>query len=248
VSKLEGKIAVITGATSGMGLASARLLAAEGAHVYITGRRKNKLDQAVADIEAAAPGSVTGVQADSGSPDDLARLFGTVKDHHGRVDVVYAAAGAGTLTEPLEAVTVESLDDVFGVNVRGTLLTVQHAVPLMTAGGSVILNGTAGTVKGLPGATVYHASKAALRSFARTWTAELIGRGIRVNLLSPGPIETPVADGIPAEVLADIKAMIPAGRFGQPGEIATAVLFLASADSSFVTGTELFVDGGTAQV
>jgi NAD(P)-dependent dehydrogenase (short-subunit alcohol dehydrogenase family) len=248
MSKLDGKIAVITGATSGMGLAAARLLATEGAHVYITGRRKDRLDQAVHTINAATPGQVTGVQADSGSPDDIARLFETVKAGHGRVDVVYASAGIGTLTEPLEAVTTDSFDDVFGVNVRGTLLTVQHAVALMTAGGSVIINGSAGAVKGVPGSTVYAASKAALRSFARTWTTELAGSGIRVNLLSPGPIDTATSDGIPAEVRASIAAMIPAGRFGQAEEIAAAVLFLASADSSFIYGTELSVDGGLAQV
>jgi NAD(P)-dependent dehydrogenase (short-subunit alcohol dehydrogenase family) len=246
--KLDNKTAVITGATLGMGFASARLLAAEGAHVYITGRRKDRLDQAVAAIEAVAPGAVTGVQADSGSPADLDRLFTTVRDGHGRVDIVYASAGIGSVTEPLEAVTTASFDDVFGVNVRGTLLTVQKAVPLMTAGGSIIINGSAGWVKGIPGNTVYLASKAALRSFARTWTAELAGRGIRVNLISPGPIDTATFDSIPAEFRAGIEAMVPAGRFGAAEEIAAAVLFLASADSSFVTGTELPVDGGLAQV
>ena len=246
--KLDNKTAVITGATLGMGLAAARLLAAEGAHVYITGRRKDRLDQAVQVIEAAAPGRVTGVQADSGSPADLDRLFSAVRDGHGRLDIVYASAGIGSVTEPLEAVTTASFDDVFGVNVRGTLLTVQKAVPLMTAGGSVIINGSAGWVKGIPGNTVYAASKAALRSFARTWTAELAGRGIRVNLISPGPIDTATFDGIPAEFRAGIAAMVPAGRFGAAEEIATAVLFLASADSGFVYGTELSVDGGLAQV
>jgi NAD(P)-dependent dehydrogenase (short-subunit alcohol dehydrogenase family) len=248
MSKLDGKIAVVTGGTSGMGLASARLLATEGAHVYITGRGKDRLDQAVQEIEAAAPGMVTGVQADSGAPGDIARLFETVKSGHGRVDAVYASAGIGTVTEPLEAVTTDSFDDVFGVNVRGTLLTVQHAVPLMTAGGSVMINGSAGAVKGVPGNSVYAASKAALRSFARTWTSELAGRGIRVNLISPGPIDTASFDGIPAEFRAGVAAMVPAGRFGAAEEIAAAVLFLASDDSSFVYGTELAVDGGLAQV
>jgi NAD(P)-dependent dehydrogenase (short-subunit alcohol dehydrogenase family) len=248
MSKLDGKIAVITGATSGIGLAAARLLAAEGAHVYITGRRKDKLDQAVEAIDAAVPGAVTGVQADSSIPADLDRLFETVKNGHGRVDVVYANAGGGSLTEPLEAVTAASFDDVFGVNVRGTLFTVQKAVPLMTAGGSVILNGSAGAVKGLPGSTVYQAGKAALRSFARTWTAELAGRGIRVNLLGIGPVDTAAWDGTPAEIRAAVTAMVPAGRFGRPEEIASAVLFLACDDSSFVYGTEFAVDGGAAQV
>lgn len=248
MSKLDGKIAVVTGATSGMGLATARLLAAEGAHVYITGRRKDRLDQAVHAIEQAAPGQVTGIQADSGSPADLERLFAAVREGHGRVDVVYASAGIGSVTEPLEAVTTDSFDDVFGLNVRGTLLTVQYAVALMSAGGSVIINGSAGWVKGIPGNTVYAASKAALRSFARTWTAELAGRGIRVNLISPGPIDTATFDGIPPEFRASVAAMVPAGRFGTSAEIAAAVLFLASADSSFVYGTELSVDGGLAQV
>jgi NAD(P)-dependent dehydrogenase (short-subunit alcohol dehydrogenase family) len=248
MSKLDGMIAVVTGATAGMGLAAARLLAAEGAHVYITGRRQDKLDQAVAAVDAAAPGAVTGVQADSSSPADLDRLFETVKNNHGRVDVVYANAGSGSLTEPLEAVTTASFDDVFGVNVRGTLFTVQKAVPLMTAGGSVIVNGSVSAVKGVPGSTVYAASKAALRSFARIWAAELAGRGIRVNLLSAGPTDTDLARGTPAEVQAALKAMIPLGRYGRPEEIAAAVLFLASDDSSFVTGTELAVDGGIAQV
>jgi NAD(P)-dependent dehydrogenase (short-subunit alcohol dehydrogenase family) len=248
VSKLDGKIAVITGATSGIGLAAARLLAAEGAHIYITGRRKDKLDQAVAAIDAAAPGAVTGVQADSANPADLDRLFEAVQDNHDRVDVVYANAGFGSLTEPLEAVTPASFDDTFGANVRGALFTVQKAVPLMTAGGSVILNGSASAVKGVPGSTVYAASKAALRSFARTWAAELAERGIRVNLLSAGPTDTAAWDGTPAEVRTAIRAMVPAGRFGRPEEIAPAVLFLACDDSSFVTGSELAVDGGVAQV
>lgn len=199
-------------------------------------------------MEEDVPGSVTGVQADSGSPEDIDRLFDMVQAGHGRVDIVYASAGIGRLAEPLEAVTTASFDDVFAVNVRGTLLTVQKAIPLMSAGGSIIMNGSAGWVKGVPGSTVYAASKAALRSFARTWAAELAGRGIRVNLLSPGPIETATFDGVPEQVRAGIKAMVPAGRFGQPGEIAAAVLFLSSAGSSFITGTELAVDGGLAQV
>ncbi|MEU3984516.1 SDR family oxidoreductase [Streptomyces sp. NPDC026672] len=248
MSKLNGKIAVVTGATSGMGLATARLLASEGAHVYITGRRKDQLDQAVRAVEEAAPGRVTGVQADSGSPEDIAALFGTVGAAHGHVDIVYASAGIGSLTEPLEAVTTTSFDNVFAVNVRGTLLTVQHALPLMAAGGSVVINGSAGAVKGVPGSTVYAASKAALRSFVRTWTAELAGRGIRVNLLSPGPIDTATFDAIPVDIRDQVASMVPAGRFGTSEEIATAVLFLASDDSSFVHGTELAVDGGLAQI
>ena len=243
--KLDGKVAVITGATSGMALETAALFAGHGAHVYITGRDKDRLDRAVAGI---GPGSVTGVQADSGGPADLGRLFETVAREHGRVDVLYACAGIGSLSEPLEAVTEESFDAVFGVNVRGTLLTVQKALPLMAAGGSIILNGTAGSVRGVPGATVYQASKAALRSFVRTWTAEWGTRDLRVNLLNPGPVATGAAGRIPPPVVERIVSMVPAGRMGRPAEIASAVLFLACDDSSFVRGTELFVDGGFAQV
>jgi NAD(P)-dependent dehydrogenase (short-subunit alcohol dehydrogenase family) len=194
------------------------------------------------------PGAVTGVRADSGTLADLDRLFETVKRGHGRVDIVYANAGAGSLTEPLETVTAESFDTMFGVNVRGTLFTIQKALPLMTRGGSIILGGSVSSVKGVPGSTVYAASKAALRSFARTWTTELAGRGIRVNLLSPGPVDTAAYDGVPPGIRASLEAMVPIGRFGHPGEIASAVLFFASADSSFVYGAELAVDGGAAQV
>lgn len=246
--KLEGKIAVITGATSGMALATAKLFVQEGAHVYITGRRRDKLDHALHEIGDG----VTAVQGDSGNPADLDRLFDTVRNDHGRVDVVYASAGVapsgGALSQPLAAVTEDSFDDVFAVNVRGTLFTVQKALPLMSAGGSIILNGSAGAVKGVPGATVYAASKAALRSFARTWTAELRDRNIRVNLINPGPIDTASFDRATAEVRSYVASLVPAGRFGLVDEIATAVLFLASSDSSFVYGTELFVDGGLAQV
>ena len=244
MGKLDGKVAVITGATSGMALATARLFVAEGAHVYLTGRRKDRLDAAVAELGSAA----TGVQGDSGSLDDLDRLAETVRAGHGRLDVLFASAGIGELTEPLTAVTPDSFDQVFGVNVRGTLFTVQKLLPLMTDGGSVILNSSAGAVKGVPGSTVYSASKAALRSFARTWTAELAQRRIRVNLISPGPIDTATFDNIPDQIRTSVTAMVPAGRFGTPDEIAHTALFLAAADSSFVYGTELYVDGGLAQV
>jgi NAD(P)-dependent dehydrogenase (short-subunit alcohol dehydrogenase family) len=244
VSKLNGKIAVITGATSGMALATAKLFVEEGAHVFITGRRKDKLDEAVAAIGH----NVAGVQGDTGNLADLDRLVETVATEKGRVDVLYASAGIGALAEPLETVTEESFDDVFTVNVRGTLFTVQKLLPLMSVGASIILNSTAAAVKGVPGTTVYAASKATLRSFARTWTAELADRNIRVNLISPGPIDTPTFDGILAEFRDQIIATVPVGRFGTSTEIATAALFLASTDSSFVTGTDLFVDGGMAQV
>ncbi|HEY3750040.1 MAG TPA: SDR family oxidoreductase [Pseudonocardiaceae bacterium] len=244
VSKLSGKIAVITGATSGMALAAAKLFVDEGAYVFITGRRKDKLDEAVAAIGR----NVTGVQGDAGNLADLDRLVETVAREQGRVDVLYASAGIGALGEPLTAVTEQSFDDVFAVNVRGTLFTVQKLLPLLSDGASIILKSTAATVKGVPGTTVYSASKATLRSFARTWTAELAARHIRVNLISPGPIDTATFDGIPPEFRAKVVAGVPAGRMGVATEIATAALFLASADSSFVTGTDLFVDGGLAQV
>jgi NAD(P)-dependent dehydrogenase (short-subunit alcohol dehydrogenase family) len=244
MSKLAGKVAVITGGTSGMALATAKLFVQEGAHVFITGRRKDKLDEAVAAIGH----DVTGVQGDAGNLADLDRLVETITTEKGRIDVLFASAGIGALGEPLAAVTEQSFDDVFGVNVRGTLFTAQRLLPLMNDGASIILNGTAGTVKGFPGTTVYSASKAALRSFARTWTAELAGRGIRVNVLHPGSIDTASLDALPPEMKEQITASIPAGRFGNPTEIATAVLFLASTDASYVTGTELFVDGGMAQV
>ncbi len=248
MSKLDGKIAVITGGTSGMALETALLFADQGAHVYVTGRDEARLATAVAEVEQVRAGSVTGVRADSGVPADLDRLFATVAERHGRVDVLYACAGIGSLSEPLDAVTPESFDEVFAVNVRGTLLTVQKALPLMAGGGSIILNGSAGSVLGVPGGTVYAASKAALRSFARTWTAEWGAGDLRVNLVNPGPTATAVVDRMPAAVVEHVVGLVPAGRMGRPSEIASAVLFLASDESSFVRGAELFVDGGAAQV
>jgi NAD(P)-dependent dehydrogenase (short-subunit alcohol dehydrogenase family) len=180
--------------------------------------------------------------------DDLDRLFRTVKSEKGRIDVLFANAGIGAWAEPLAAVTESSFDDVFGVNVRGTLFAVQKAVPLMTDGGSVILNGSQASAKGFPGTTVYSASKAVLRSFARTWTAELKDQKIRVNVVQLGSIDTVSLAPLPPEIRDSLRAAIPLGRFGEAAEIATAVLFLASADSRYVSGIELFVDGGTAQV
>lgn len=244
MSKLEGKTAVITGATAGMGLATAKLFVAEGAHVYITGRRREPLDAAVADIGDG----VTGIQGDAADPAHLDELFETVKTNHGRLDILFASAGIGSLAEPLRAVTADTFDQVFHVNVLGTLLAAQRAVALMTDGGSIILNGSLAAAKGLPGATVYSASKAALRSFARTWTAEFKDQGIRVNLIHPGSVDTAALDAIPPEMRDQIKAMIPIGRFGRVEEIAQTALFLASNDSSFINGVELFVDGGAGQV
>ena len=244
MTKLHGQVAVITGATAGMALAAAKLFVTEGAHVYITGRRKDQLDDAVSEIG----GNVTGVRSDSGNPRDLDLLVDAVRAGHGRVDVLYASAGIGTVEEPLTAVTEDSFDTVFGVNVRGALFTVQKLLPLMSNGGSIILNGSAVWGKGIPGQSVYAATKAALRSFARTWAAELAERGIRVNVLSPGPTDTAMIAGTPPELREQIAALIPLKRLGQPADIAKVALFLASDDSSFVTGIDLSVDGGLAQI
>ena len=244
MDKLKGKVAVITGATSGMALATAKLFAEEGARVFITGRRQELLDAAVKAIGRNA----TGVQGDAGQLADLDRLYATVKSAEGRIDVLFASAGVGELDKPLGTVTEDGFDKTFGVNVRGTLFTVQKALPLLRDGSSIILNASIAGMKGFAGGSVYSASKAAVRSFARTWTAELKDRKIRVNVISPGPIDTAVFAPMPQDAKARFASMIPMGRLGQPREIATAALFLASGDSSFITGTELFVDGGTAQI
>jgi NAD(P)-dependent dehydrogenase (short-subunit alcohol dehydrogenase family) len=242
--KLENKVAVITGATSGMALATAKLFIEEGAYVFITGRSQERLDKAIKEIGK----NVTGVQGDSGNLADLDRLFEMVKKEKGRIDVVFASAGVGELNDSLGSITEKGFDNIFNVNVRGTFFTVQKALPLMKDGGSIILNSSIAGVKGFPGFTVYSASKAAVRSFARTWTAELKGR-IRVNVISPGTIDTPLLDVVMSEQTKDgFASIIPMGRIGKPSEIATAALFLASDDSSFVTGIDLSVDGGMAQV
>ncbi len=244
MGKLEGKVAVITGATSGMALATAKLFVEEGAYVFITGRRQDQLDKAVREIGR----NVTGVQGDAGNLADLDRLYDTVKAEKGHIDILFASAGVGEFNVPLGSITEEGFDKTFNVNVRGTLFTVQKALPLMRDGGSIIMNGSIASVKGFEGFSVYNASKAAVRSFARAWTVELKARKIRVNVLSPGPIDTGVFVGVPQEVKDQFVSLIPMGRIGQPHEIATVALFLASDDSSFVTGIELFVDGGTAQI
>jgi NAD(P)-dependent dehydrogenase (short-subunit alcohol dehydrogenase family) len=244
MTKLNGKVAAITGATAGLALASAALFVSEGAHVYITGRRKDKLDDAVAAIRT----HVTGVHGDAANLHDLDQLAEAVRAGHGHLDIIFASAGIGTVEEPLTAVTEDSFDQVFGVNVRGALFTVQKMLPLMNSGGSIILTGSAVAGKGVPGHTVYSASKAALRSFARTWAAELADRNIRVNVLSPGPTDTAMMDSTPPGFKDQVASMVPLKRLGQPTEIAKAALFLASDDSSFITGTDLFVDGGLAQL
>jgi NAD(P)-dependent dehydrogenase (short-subunit alcohol dehydrogenase family) len=243
VPKLKDKVAVITGATSGMALATAKLFVEEGAYVFITGRRRQQLDDAVKAIGR----NVTGVQGDASNLADLDRLYETVKKEKGRIDVLFASAGTGDFA-PIGEVTEEHFDRIFGVNVRGTLFTVQKALPLFSDGGAIIMNGSIASVKGIPALGVYNASKAAVRSFARTWTVDLKARNIRVNVLSPGTIDTPILEGMPREKLDELTLFIPRGTMGRPEEIATVALFLASSDSSFVTGIELFVDGGVAQI
>ncbi len=247
--KLVGKVAVITGGNSGMGLATAKLFVKEGAHVYIIGRRKAELDVAVKEIGSNG----TAVQGDVAKLADIDRLYAMVKEKHGKVDIVFANAGVGELV-PITDVTEAHFDKLFGINVKGLLFTVQKALPLMPDGGSVILNGSIAGYTGSPAFSVYSATKAAVRSFARTWTADLKDRKIRVNTLSPGPIDTPIFETVVSEkdhveqLKAGFAAQVPLGRMGRPEEIATVALFLASDDSSFVTGIDLSVDGGMAQV
>jgi NAD(P)-dependent dehydrogenase (short-subunit alcohol dehydrogenase family) len=243
MGKLTGKVAVITAATSGMALATAKLFVEEGAYVFITGRRQEKLDDAVKAIGR----NVTGVQGDAANLSDLDRLYETVKKEKGYIDVLFASAGhAGQAM--LGSVTEEQFDVTFGLNVRGTLFTVQKALPLFRDGGSIIMNGSIASVKGMPGRSVYGASKAALRSFARTWLVELQDRRIRVNVLSPGPIDTPAIEAAPPAMREQFRLMIPRKELGRSEEIATVALFLASDDSSFVNGSELSVDGGLSQI
>jgi NAD(P)-dependent dehydrogenase (short-subunit alcohol dehydrogenase family) len=247
--KLDGKIAVVTGGNSGIGLATAKRFVDEGAHVYITGRRQEELNAAVKFIGK----NVTAVQGDVAKLADLDRLYDTVKKGHGRVDIVFANAGGGTML-PLGQITEEQYDRTFNINVKGLLFTVQKALPLMPATGSIVLNASIASIMGMPAFSVYSATKAAVRSFARGWVADLKGKGIRINVVSPGPIETPAIDGL-AQTQAErdqfktaMASQVPLGRIGQPDEIAKVVVFLASDDASYVNGIELFVDGGMAQV
>jgi NAD(P)-dependent dehydrogenase (short-subunit alcohol dehydrogenase family) len=240
--KLKGKVVVITGGTTGIGLATARLFVEERAHVFITGRRQKELDEAVQAIGI----NITGIQGDVAKLTDLDRLYEAVKSK-GRIDVIFANAGVAEFA-PLGKITEEHFDRLFNINVKGTLFTVQKELPLMNDGGSIIINGSVASVKGTPAFGVYGATKAALRSFVRTWTSDLKDRRIRSNVISPGPTDTPAIDGQPADAIAQIVSTIPMGRMGAPDEIAKVALFLASDDSSFVTGIELFVDGGRGQV
>jgi NAD(P)-dependent dehydrogenase (short-subunit alcohol dehydrogenase family) len=249
MGKLEGKIALVTGGNSGIGLATARQFVREGAYVFITGRRDAELAAAVKQIGE----NVTGVQGDVSNVADLDRLFAQIKREKGKLDIVFANAGVARYAA-LGAISEEFFDSIFDTNVKGVLFTVQKALPLLPDGASIILNASIVGSKGLATNSVYSATKAAVRSFARTWTTDLKERGIRVNAVSPGSIDTPGARDLLAssEVGEKRKKMIaesvPLGRFGTPDETAKAVVFLASDDSSYVTGTELFVDGGFAQV
>lgn len=243
MNKLQNKVAVITGGTSGMALATAKLFVEEGAYVFITGRRKDQLDKAVKSIGK----NVTGVQGDASKLDDLDRLYEVVRKEKGKIDVLFASAGQGEIM-PISKATEEHFDKIFNLNVRGTFFTVQKALSLFNDGGSIILNGSIASIKGFPGFGVYCSSKAAVRSFARTWTVDLKERNIRVNVLSPGTIDTPILDPLGQEAKDYFISLIPRGSMGRPEEIATAVLFLATNDSSFITGIELFVDGGAAQI
>jgi NAD(P)-dependent dehydrogenase (short-subunit alcohol dehydrogenase family) len=243
MGKLHGKIAVITGGTEGIGLATATLFAEEGAYVFITGRRQKELDEAVKTIGS----NVSGVQGDVTKPSDLDRLYETVARAKGRIDIVFANAGVGEFAS-LGDISEEHFDKLFNTNVKGVLFTVQKALPLLNDGASIILTGSVAGIKGTPAFSVYGATKAAIRNFVRGWTMELKDRRIRSNVLSPGPIDTPLVKRQSAEVIEQIVSTIPAGRIGTSDEVAKAALFLASDDSSFVTGIELFVDGGRAQV
>src|SRR5580700_2842567 len=243
MGKLQGKVAVITGGTEGIGLATAQLFVKEGAYVFITGRRQKELDEAV----TAIGNNVTGVQGDVAKLADLDRLYETVGKVKGRIDIIVANAGVGEFV-PFGKVSEEHFDRLFNINVKGALFTVQKGLPLLNDGGSIILMGSVASVKGTPAFGVYAAGKAAIRLFVRAWTVELKDRRIRSNVLSPGPTDTPQVTRQPADAIARIVSTIPMGRMGEPDEIAKAALFLARSESSFVTGIELFVDGGRAQI
>ena len=251
MKKLEGKVAVITGGSNGIGLATAQRFVDEGAYVFITGRRQSELDAAVKQIGK----NITGVQGDVSNLADLDRLYAKVKEQKGRIDILFANAGVGELV-PLGEISEAHFDKIFSVNVKGLLFTVQKALPLFQDGdgGSIILTASVGGSKGNPAHSVYGASKAAVRSFARTWTVDLKHRKIRVNAISPGPIDTLIFNSAVQteeeieQIKASLVASVPMGRMGSPDEIAKAVSFLASDDSSYVTGIELFVDGGRAQI
>ena len=248
--KLEGKIALVTGGSSGIGLATAQEFIQQGAFVYITGRRQSQLEKS---IRALGGSQVKAIRADASNLADLDRLFAQIKQEKGRLDIVFANAGGGS-SAPIGAITEEHYEQIFNTNVKGVLFTVQKALPLIPNGGSIILNASVAGSKGMRAFSVYSATKAAVRSFARSWTTDLKERGIRVNVISPGPIKTPILEGLgdteeqKLGIVQTLTSMVPLGRMGQPEEIGKAAVFLASDDSSFVAGAELFVDGGLAQV
>jgi NAD(P)-dependent dehydrogenase (short-subunit alcohol dehydrogenase family) len=246
--KLEGKVALVTGGTSGIGLAAAQDFAAQGAKVFVTGRRQTELNAAVSTIGAGA----VGINVDIAKLGDLNRMYAEIKAKAGHLDILFANAGGGDML-PLAAISEEHFDRIFDSNVKGTLFTVQKALPLLKDGSSIILTASTTSVKGTENFSVYSASKAAVRNFARTWLIELKPRNIRINAISPGPVNTPGLAGlVPVEhqdgLLTHLATLVPIGRLGLPSEIAKAVTFLASDDSSFINGIELFVDGGTAQI
>jgi len=249
MGKLDGRVALVTGGSSGIGFATAQEFVGEGAYVFVTGRREKELAAAVKEIGR----NVTGIRADVSNSQDLDRLFSQIKNEKGKLDIVFANAGAAKYA-PLGQISEELYQSIFDVNVKGVLFTVQKALPLMPEGGSIILNASIVASKGLPANSVYSATKAAVRSFARTWTTDLKDRHIRVNVVSPGSTDTEGlrellgSSEVGEQRLKTINASVPLGRLAKPKEIARAVVFLASDDSSYITGTELFVDGGFAQV
>jgi len=249
MGKLDGRVALVTGGSSGIGFATAQEFVGEGAYVFVTGRREKELATAVKEIGR----NVTGIRADVSNSQDLDRLFSQIKNEKGKLDIVFANAGAAKYA-PLGQISEELYQSIFDVNVKGVLFTVQKALPLMPEGGSIILNASIVASKGLPANSVYSATKAAVRSFARTWTTDLKDRHIRVNVVSPGATDTEGlrellgSSEVGEQRLKTINASVPLGRLAKPKEIARAVVFLASDDSSYITGTELFVDGGFAQV
>lgn len=248
-NKLEGKIAVITGGNSGIGLATAKRFVTEGAYVFITGRRQKQLDLAVSEIGK----NVMGIQSDVSNLADIDKIYTTIKDQKNRIDIIFANAGIAQFA-PLEKISEEHFDKIFRINVKGLLFTVQKLLPIFQEGGSIILNASIGSSKGVEETSVYSATKAAVRSFARTWTVDLRHRKIRVNAISPGPIDTPIFSNLmqneeqSEQFKKNIVNTVPMGRMGTPDEVAKVVSFLASDDSSYITGIELFVDGGLAQI
>jgi NAD(P)-dependent dehydrogenase (short-subunit alcohol dehydrogenase family) len=251
MERLKDKVAVITGGNSGIGLATAQRFVAEGAYVFITGRRQSELDAAVKQI--GENNNISGIHGDVSNMADLDRLYDVVEEQKGSIDILFANAGVSEFA-PLGKITEEHIDKIFSINVKGLLFTVQKALPLFHDGGSIILNASVGGSKGVGTTSVYSATKAAIRSFARTWTVDLKHRKIRVNTISPGPIDTPIFNSLAQteeeikQIKASLVAAVPMGRMGSHDEIAKAVSFLASNDSSYITGIELFVDGGMAQI